>query len=137
MKIYSKILLTTLPMVFLALVTSTGAFYYLSHIALTNLAETWLETRLTEAVKAAEEQENMLHQYGLEKVSASVNKAKIDAGAVMQAIEIGKKGYICVIDEKGEMIVQPERSLLNKNVSQENWFLEIRDFTKNKLPIFR
>jgi len=135
-KIYSKILLTALPMVFLALVTSTGAFYYFSHIALTNLAETWLETRLTEAVKAAEEQENVLHQYGLEKVSASVNKAKIDAGAVMQAIRIGKKGYICVVDQKGDMIVHPERSLLEKNVSKENWFKEMTQVREGKLTFF-
>ena len=133
MKIYSKILLTTLPMVFLSLVASTGAFYYFAHTALTDLADTWLETRLSEAVKTAEEQESILHQYGLENVSASVYKAKIDAGAVMQAIEIGKKGYICVIDEKGEMIVQPERSLLKKNVSKENWFLKITQAREGQL----
>ena len=133
MKIYSKILLITLPMVFFALVASTGTFYYLSHSALTDLAETWLETRLAEAVKAAEEQENILHQYGLENISASVYKAKIDAGAVMLTIKIGQKGYIIVADRKGDIVVHPERSRLKINVSKESWFQEMMQVPQGEL----
>jgi len=135
-KIYYKILLTTLPVLFFALIVSTGTFYYFSHIALNNLAETWLETRLAEAVKTAKEQENILHQYGLENVPASVNKAKMDASAVMQTIRIGQKGYIIVVDRKGDILVHSEKSWLNKNVSREIWFREMMQVGKGELSFF-
>jgi hypothetical protein len=47
MKTYSKILLATLPLVFCLLLATVGTTYYFSRTALTELAETWLETRLS------------------------------------------------------------------------------------------
>ena len=49
MKIYTKILAATLPLVLLSLIIGAGVTYYLSRSALTALAEEWLETRLSEA----------------------------------------------------------------------------------------
>ncbi len=57
MKIYPKILLTTVPLVLLSLLAAAGITYYLSFNALTNLAENWLDTRLSEAVDVAAEHE--------------------------------------------------------------------------------
>ena len=77
MKTYWKILFTVLPLVLFFLFLSVGTTYYFSRKALTGLGETWLETRLTEALKIAEEQVNLLQHYGLESVPASIEKAKM------------------------------------------------------------
>ena len=49
MNTYSKIVITTLPLVFLLLLATVGITYHFSRTALTELAETWLDTRLSEA----------------------------------------------------------------------------------------
>ena len=122
MKIYTKILLVTLPLIIISLLAAVGTTYYFSHNALTELAETWLETRLSEAVRAAAEREEMLHRYSLEGMAASVKQAKLDAGAAMLSIEIGKRGYIFVVDSNGVIVMHPDKSMMGKDVSRESWF---------------
>jgi two-component system, cell cycle sensor histidine kinase and response regulator CckA len=122
MKTYSKIVITTLPPVFFLLLATVGTTFYFSRTALTRLAETWLDTRLSEAMKTAADQENMLHQYGLETIPASVAKAKLDAARLMSAIEVGKAGFIFAVDAKGIITVYPDASMIGRNVSREPWF---------------
>jgi PAS domain S-box-containing protein len=133
MKIYTKILLTTLPLLLLSLMGAMGTTYYFSHNALTDLAETWLGTRLAEAVQTAKERESMLHAYGLEKVTASVKQARIDAGAAMLSIRIGAKGYVLVVDSHGIIAVHPDTSLVGLDVSGEDWFQSIRKGQKGRI----
>ena len=72
MKIYGKILATTLPVVLFFLIGSLAMTYYYSYQGLSGLAEKWLDTRLTEALTEAAEQEEMLRTYGLEDIPASI-----------------------------------------------------------------
>jgi methyl-accepting chemotaxis protein len=122
MKIYPKILLTTVPLVLLSLLAAAGVTYYLSFNALTNLAENWLDVRLSEAVDVAAEHEDVLHAYGLENLSASVRQAQHDAGVAMLTIEIGDLGHIFVVDSQGVVTMHPNELLVGSDVSGEDWF---------------
>ncbi len=134
MKIYTKILLTTLPLVILSLLSAMGMMYYFSRGALTDLAETLLKARLTEAFKKAAERDEILHKYGLESLAPSVKQARSDAGRKMLAIEIGDMGYIFVVDSQGMIAVHPDKTIVGTDVSQEIWFREITQ--KRTGPIF-
>lgn len=126
MKIYSKILLTTLPLVLFFLFTTVGTTYYFSRKALISLGETWLETRLYEAVEIIRAQENMLHEYGLEKIPASIAKAKLDAAAACAGLKVGEQGYICAVDSNGIIIFHPNKYLVKMDISSEKWFQKMR-----------
>jgi two-component system cell cycle sensor histidine kinase/response regulator CckA len=126
MKTYSKILLATLPLVFCLLLATVGTAYYFSRTALTELAETWLETRLTEAVRVANNQEEMLKNYRLETIPASIAKAKLDAGQVMSTIQVGESGCIFSVDHKGIIAVHPDETMVGKDVSKERWFRALK-----------
>ena len=118
-------MLTVLPLVLFFLFLSVGMTYYYSTKALTSLAETWLETRLAQASTIAEEQMELLHRYGLEAVPASIEKAKMDAGAAIASIEVGELGFVFVISKKGLVALHPDEHMQGRDVSGEAWFLEI------------
>ena len=120
MKIYGKILATTLPVVLFFLIGSLAMTYYYSYQGLSGLAEKWLDTRLTEALTEAAEQEEMLRTYGLEDIPASIAKAQIDAGARMVAIEVGQEGYIFAVNARGEIVVHPDATNIGRNVGAED-----------------
>jgi len=122
MNIYAKIVLTTLPLVIFSLVAAVGTTYYFSYNALTGLAETLLEARLSEAVRAARQQEAILYKYGLDDVPASVEKTQIDAGTAMLEIKIGDEGYIFAVSDSGLIATHPDRSLVGRDVNGEDWF---------------
>lgn len=125
MNTYTKILLTTLPLVIFFLFATVGTTYHFSRKALIDLAETWLDTRLSDAIDIARTQENMLHEYGLEKIVASVAKAKLDAAAEISVIGVGERGYIFAVDTKGVIIFHPNKYLVDTDVSSEKWFLDL------------
>lgn len=133
MKIYAKILLTTLPLVLLSLLAAAGITYYLAFNALTELAENWLETRLSEAMDVATEHEEVLHAYGLQNVDASVKQAQSDTGIALLTIEIGDLGHIFVADSKGIIIIHPDQQLVGTDVSGENWFQEVSSNQQGRL----
>ncbi len=126
MNTYSKILTTTLPLVFFFLFAAVGTTYYFSYSALTDLAETWLQTRLTEAMEVAAGQNDILHQYGLEEIPASILKAKLDAGTLMGAIKIKSQGYIFAVDRHGIIAMHPDGEYVGRNVSAEAWFQQMK-----------
>ncbi|MEK6195373.1 MAG: ATP-binding protein [Deltaproteobacteria bacterium] len=125
MKTYWKILLTVLPLVLFFLFLSVGTTYYYSTKALTSLAETWLETRLAQASTIAEEQMEILHRYGLDAVPASIEKAKMDAGAAIASIEVGELGFVFVVNTQGVVALHPDEDMKGRDVSGEAWFAEI------------
>ena len=126
MNTYPKILITTLPLVFLLLLSTVGVAYHFSRRALTDLAETWLDTRLSEAIQVAAAHDDMLHRYGLEDVPASVAKAKMDAGVSMAAIEVGQLGFIFAIDRRGTLVMHPDPAMVGRDMSQETWFQNLQ-----------
>jgi methyl-accepting chemotaxis protein len=133
MKIYPKILLTTVPLVLLSLLAVAGVTYYLSFNALTILAENWLDTRLSEGVGIVAEHEEVLHAYGLENIAASVTQAQHDAGVAMLAIEIGELGHIFVVNSQGVVDVHPNEQLVGSDVSSEDWFQEVSSKRQGQL----
>jgi len=126
MNTYSKVLITTLPLVFLLLLSTVGIAYHFSRTALTELAETWLDTRLSEAMQIAAGNDDMLHRYGLEDIPASVAKAKMDTGAAMSAIEVGEQGFIFAIDRRGILVMHPDPAMIGRDVSQNTWFKALK-----------
>jgi len=126
-KIYYKILLTLLPMGVL-LVFIIGIIHsHFTSKALTNLATTWLETRLSEAIHIAKQQNDNLKKYDLESIPASVQKAKMDAEKEISSIGVGKQGYIFAVNKKGRIVFNPDPSLVGYNVSDEAWFQQLKE----------
>ena len=126
MNTYSKVLITTLPLVFLLLLSTVGIAYHFSRTALTELAETWLDTRLSEAIQIAAGNDDMLHRYGLEEIPASVIKAQMDASAAISAIEVGERGFIFAIDRRGTLVMHPDPAMIGRDVSQKAWFKALK-----------
>jgi len=122
MKIYTKILITMLPLVLVFFIATGSMTYYFSRTALTDLAEEWLSTRSEEAMEIVKKQENILHRYGLENIPASIMKAKLDAIKEISTIKIGEKGYILGIDTLGVILFHPSKHYIGTDVSAEGWF---------------
>ena len=122
MNTFSKILITTLPLVFGLLLATVGTTYHFSRTAITELAETYLDTRLAEAMKVVAHQDTMLRQYGLETIPASVAKAKLDAGQIIATSGVGKKGTIFAVDADGTIAMHPDGQMVGRDISKEPWF---------------
>jgi len=122
MKISSKILWATLPLLLTAFVAASGITYYLSRAALRDIAEEWLETRGLEALKAAESQAEFLEAYALQTVEASVRQAQSDATAIMASIDIGNEGFVFVVDGAARIAHAPDPTLIGTDLSGEAWF---------------
>jgi len=127
MNTYTKILFTTLPLVFFFLIATAGTTYYFSRSALLDLGETWLDTRLAMAVDIVESQENILHEYGLESIAASIAKAKLDAMSQIRDIRVGQQGYIFAVNQAGTIVFHPNKYLMETDISQEPWFGKMTD----------
>ena len=125
MNIYSKILLTTLPLIVFFLFSTVGITYHFSKKALVDLGETWLDTRLSEAMDIVRIQDKMLQKYGLEKIPASIAKAKLDAAAQSAGIGVGKQGYIFAVDTNGIIIFHPDKGRVGRDVCSKKWFNDI------------
>jgi PAS domain S-box-containing protein len=122
MNIYSKILAATLPLVYFFFFATVGITYYFSTTALNQLAKTWLQTRLHEAMEAVSEQEAMLHKYGLEAVNASIANAKADAAKELASIMVGTSGRIFAVDTRGVVVLHPDPAKIGSDVSGQSWF---------------
>jgi PAS domain S-box-containing protein len=133
MKIYSKILFATLPLVLLAFAVAGGITFFLSRAALTDIAEQWLETRSLEALRAAQEQVEFLEAYGLGTIDASVLQAQSDAGQAMATIDIGDEGYVFVVDGSGRVVHGPDPSLVDIDLGAEPWFTQMSDKTVGQI----
>jgi class 3 adenylate cyclase/HAMP domain-containing protein len=125
MKIFSKILLATLPLLLLAFVVAGGITFYLSRAALTDVAEQWLETRSLEALGAVQDQVEFLEAYALDTVEASVIQAKSDAAEIMAGIDIADEGYIFVVEASGQIAFAPDKSVIGQDLNGEPWFEEM------------
>ncbi|MCG8632810.1 MAG: ATP-binding protein [Desulfobacterales bacterium] len=127
MNTYTKILLTTLPLVFFFLIVTVGTTYYFSRSALLDLGETWLDTRLQMAADVVKAQENILHEYDLHEIPASIIKAKFDAIAQIRNIQVGKQGYIFAVDRDGVIVFHPNKYLVETDINREEWFMEMKN----------
>jgi PAS domain S-box-containing protein len=122
MKIQNKIILTILPLLLLFFAIVFGTSYYNSKSALERLAKEWLSTRSNEAVEIAKSHEQILHEYGLAHISASIAKAKLDAVKEISSITIGKSGILFGVDAEGVIFFHPDKYLVGTVVTEEPWF---------------
>ena len=125
MKIFSKILLVTLPLALLSMLAGAGGTYYLSKQSLEHLADNWLQTRLGEAMKTVAENEEFLRRYSISDISSGVKKAQYDAGSMLQGMKIGEHGYIFVVDEAGQVIFHPDNDQVGNELKHLPWFAEM------------
>jgi PAS domain S-box-containing protein len=122
MKTYGKILLTTLPLVIVSLWVIVETTYFFSRTALVDLGETWLDTRLSEAMVIVSSQEQMLRDYGLADIPASITKAQMDAVTSIADIGVGKLGYMIVVTRQGRMVSHPDPAMVHTRVHDAGWF---------------
>ncbi len=122
MKTYGKILLTTLPLVIVSLWVVLETTHYFSRTALVDLGETWLDTRLSEAMVIVSSQEQMLREYGLAEIPASILKAQMDSMSGMADIGVGKQGYICIVSREGRIVFHPDNRRIDTPVHDTAWF---------------
>ncbi len=122
MKIYSKIMLATLPLVLLSLFGAAGMTYYFSQKSLSRLAENWLENRMAKIVQIVTEHRDIVVHFGLESSEPTIKQVKRDAIDAMQAVEIGKRGYVFILDADGVIIAHPDSSKIGGTAGNERWF---------------
>jgi len=125
-KIYPRILLNTLPLIFIGLLFVGGVTYYLSQNALNNLAEKWLATKLVDATRIATEDLDVLNKYGLGDVKANVVKAQTHTGDTIKAIPLGTSGYVWVVNARGRIVVHPDETQVGRFVNGEKWFNQLQ-----------
>ncbi len=126
MTIYLKILLVVLPLVCFNFIAAVGTTYYFSRSALTDLASTLLDTRLNEAKSIAKEQLNILEVYGLEKIPASIAKAKIDAAKTISEIEVGRYGFLFAYNSKGLITAHPQKKMIGQKITTSDLYKKIQ-----------
>lgn len=125
MRIYTKLLLATLPLILSAWLCIAAIAYYSAHQALSDLAEAWLGARLASAIQIAEEQESLLNTFSLRAIEASVKQAQNMAAVQIQAIDIGDTGFIYAVNRQGLVVMHPETALIGVDVSQTDWFKQL------------
>ncbi len=125
MKIYSKILATTFPLVIFPLITAAGMSYFFSYQALTGLGKAWLEGRLAEVVNAAKVHEDMIRNLGIGDSDIAVKQVRMDAVAAMQSVNVGKEGYMFVVNADGRVVAHPDVSLIGVNLKEKEWFRKV------------
>ena len=125
MKIYTKILATTFPLVIFPLIAAAGMSYFFSYQALTGLGKAWLEGRLTEVVKVAQYHEDMIKNLGIGDSDIAVKQVRMDAAAAMQSVKVGKDGYMFAVNGDGNVVAHPDVSLRGVNLKEKEWFRKV------------
>jgi PAS domain S-box-containing protein len=130
MKIATKILITTLPLVVLGLLGLGWMTTSLSERALNQLAQKWLSAKLLEAIKIAENDVALLRRYDLEDIPGNVKKAQDAAAEAMHSIQIGQSGCILVVNASGSIISSSDQSKIGTDASSAPWFKTTEDKKK-------
>jgi PAS domain S-box-containing protein len=131
-KIYPRILLNILPLILVGLLVVGGLTYYLSFKALTNLAEKWLDTKLSDATRVLSENVAVLHKYGLNDIEANVDKAKTHTGSALKMLGVGETGYIWAVDLAGRIVVHHDPLQVDRSVYDTEWFKQISGHLNGK-----
>ena len=122
MSIFSKIFLAILPILLCSLIGSIGINYYFTSHALKGIAENWLRVQRQELVESAWEQLDLLAQYQLEEVPASIQKAQQDTLAIIKDLDFGEQGFAFVIDAKDQVRGYPDPDLNGLYVAKAEWY---------------
>ncbi len=130
MRITTKILITTLPLVVLGLVVLGWMTTSLSELALNQLAEKWLNAKLLEAVQIAEKNFTLLTRYGLQDTPANVKKAQDATAESMRAFHFSQSGCLLVVNASGSIVSSSCQCKIGTNVSSELWFKTLENKKK-------
>lgn len=133
MKISTKILWATLPLLVLAFVLAAGITYILSRSALSDVAEQWLSTKSAEALQVAEDQVEFLEAYSLSTIEASVMQAKLDTLELLSEMDLGEGGLILVSNLDGEL--QIVEGVTETSISNQTGSLELEPDGHGKTQI--
>jgi len=132
MKIYPRILINTLPLIFIGLLFVGSLTYFLSQDAMSGLAEKWLATKLADATRIAAEDVAVLNKYGLDRVEANVRKAQAHTGDALRKLSIGDGGYLWVVNSRGAIVVHRDPSAVGRAVAAEPWFQQMNGALNGK-----
>ncbi|MGE5223930.1 MAG: HD domain-containing phosphohydrolase [Omnitrophica WOR_2 bacterium] len=123
MKINTKILFITLPLVLFAVLTVGGITYYFTRTAIGRLAEKWLELQLPEAVERVEAvraAHNSLASPGF-----SGPQAQVEAIEVLQNIKVGENGMAFAVNSNGTIVTHFDPELVGAGTSQMPWIQQV------------
>lgn len=124
MKIYSKILLITFPLIIIPAVIVSLVSFRVSQAAVQSIAQKTLNYPLTKAIDICTEQANSLREKGSTN-STQVSEAQAAAADALAAVSFGNTGYILVVDADGIVISNPVQHTIRVNISSEAWFEDI------------
>lgn len=127
MKIFPRILLNTLPLILAAILLVGGINYVLSKRAITNLAEKWLTTKLTDAFRLSSDDVTFLNKYGLTEIQANLRKAQEHSARNIAEISIGNSGYLWIVDQQGVVIMHPDKSYVGSSIIKQPFFMQIQE----------
>ena len=122
MKIYTKILIITLPIVLLSILISGGGTYLINLSAISQAAEKWLLTILPETAEILQK-----YQSSPENASGSLQNAQAQAITELTSLKVGDLGYVFVIDRAGIVLGHPDSRRQGLDVSQEKWFQQMQN----------
>jgi PAS domain S-box-containing protein/putative nucleotidyltransferase with HDIG domain len=138
MKIYTKILLITLPVVLFSILIGAGITYQLARMALTDSTEKWLEARLPDALGTihpyVRDGDAALAKTGSDsQLPADLRLRQLQASANLLSLPIGNQGYVFAVNDQGVVEVHPESKTVGSNVSQQGWFKQIKGNSQGRL----
>jgi GAF domain-containing protein/HAMP domain-containing protein len=129
MKIYSKILLMTLPLIIIPAVIVSLIAFQISRTSIRSIAQDTLSNHLTRAIDICAQKANILQDMG-EKDPGMVAEAQAAAVEELHAVTFGETGYTMAIDATGFVVAHPVQGYIRQNISGESWFTEIYDKDK-------
>jgi len=118
MKIYSKILLITLPLIVIPAVIVSLIAFQISRTSIRSMAQDTLSNHLASAMDICARQANIMQDVG---------EAQAAAVEGLEAVSFGETGYTMALDATGFIVAHPVQDYLRQNISGEAWFTNIYD----------
>ncbi len=136
MRLYYKLLLILLPLIILPALLAGIITYQLSRTALQQTTREILKIKLADAISVSVENNDVLHQFGLDNIPSNVEKARAETVEALNAIRFGETGHIFVVDSQGIVQSHPDPDLVGSNVSNQSWFSQILNQEEGSLIEF-
>jgi len=130
MKIYTKILLITLPLIVIPAVIVSLISFQVSRTAIQSMAQDTLKIHLSNAIDICAKQASTIQEKESVKVTAvnsTATEAQTAAADALKSVTFGETGYTMVVDATGFVISHPVQHYIRQNISGESWFYDIYD----------
>ncbi len=113
MKIYSKILLITLPLIVVSVLLTGIIANTISRLAIRNVVEGSLALRLDRIMSTLKQDQS---------ATGPNEQVRRSAIAYLKGVHFGKTGNVFVIDPKGVIIGHQDKNIEGMNVGSRGWF---------------